>query len=94
MMFNIEIIGFIAGGLVSLSFLPQVIKSWKTKQVKDLSMSLTIINILGQLMWIVYGLFKHSLSIIIMSCITLLFTSILLFLKIKLTNGLNEKAKV
>lgn len=84
-MFNIEIIGFIAGGLVSLSFLPQVIKSWRTKQVKDLSLSLTIINILGQLMWIIYGIFQNSLSIIIMSCMTLLFTSMLLFLKIRLT---------
>lgn len=47
-----EIIGFIAGGLVAISFLPQVLKSWKTKSTKDIATSLTIINIIGQILWI------------------------------------------
>ena len=79
----IEIVGFIAGALVSLSFLPQIIKSWKSKSTKDIAISLTIINISGQILWIIYGLGISSISLIIMSGITLLMTSSLLILKIK-----------
>lgn len=79
---NIELIGYIAGGLVSLSFVPQVLKSWNTKRMEDISFSLTIINIVGQCTWIYYGFVKSSPSIIVMSTLTLLLTSLLLFMKI------------
>ena len=79
----IEIVGFIAGSLVSLSFLPQIIKSWKSKSTKDIAISLTIINISGQILWIVYGIGISSISLIIMSIITFSMTSSLLILKIK-----------
>lgn len=79
----IEILWFIAWWLVSLSFLPQVIKSWKTKSTWDLAISLTIINILGQILWIAYGVSIHSYALVIMSGITLLMTGSLLALKIK-----------
>lgn len=79
----VEIIGFIAGGLVSTSFLPQVIKSWKTKSTTDIAISLVIINLSGQVMWTIYGFGINSISLIAMSSITLIMTFSLLILKIK-----------
>ena len=79
----LEIIGFIAGGLVAISFLPQVIKSWKTKSTKDIAISLSIINLSGQILWIVYGVGINSISLVVMSSITLIMTASLLILKIK-----------
>lgn len=79
----IELVGFTAGGLVSISFLPQVIKSWKTKSTKDIALSLSIINLSGQVLWLFYGFGIESLSLIVMSGITIIMTSSLLVLKIK-----------
>jgi MtN3 and saliva related transmembrane protein len=51
---NVEFIGFLAGILVAISILPQVIKSWKTRSTKDVAISWSIINLIGQILWIVY----------------------------------------
>lgn len=79
----IEYIGFIAGLFVSVSLLPQVIKSWKTKSTKDIALLWTLINLIGQVLWIVYGVGINSYPLIVMSSITLILTVSLIMLKLK-----------
>lgn len=83
MNWDIEIIGYIAGSLVAISLLPQVLKSWKTKSTKDIAISWTLINPSGQILWIGYGFGIQSPSLVIMSGITLLMTISLLVLKLQ-----------
>ena len=78
-----ELIGFIAGSLVAISLLPQVLKSWKTKSTKDLALSWTLINLCGQVLWILYGIQIGSSSLVIMSSITLVMTISLVVLKLR-----------
>ena len=85
---NIEIIGFVAGALVAVSLLPQVIKSWKTKSAGDISVLWSIINLTGQVIWIVYGIVKSSPSLVIMSSIALVMMLSVFYLKLKY--GLNK----
>jgi len=80
---QIEFIGFVAGGLVAVSTLPQIIKSWKTRSTKDIAISWSIINLLGQILWIVYGLFVHSVSLVLMSAISLCMSMFMITLRIK-----------
>lgn len=82
-MFNVEILGFIGGGLVSVSLLPQLIKSWKTKSTKDIAILWGIINLVGQSFWIAYGLIAESISLVIMSTVTFFMSASLVFLKVK-----------
>ena len=79
----VELIGFLAGIFVASSSLPQIIKSWKTKSTKDLSIGLMLLNFIGQILWITYGFLINSLSLSVMSIITFIFVTSLLFLKIK-----------
>ncbi|MBM4171570.1 MAG: hypothetical protein FJ214_06870 [Ignavibacteria bacterium] len=79
----IELIGFIAGTFVAASLFPQVIKSWKTKSTKDISIAWTVINMIGQILWLVYGVAINSPSLIVMSGVTLLMTISMLTLKLK-----------
>ena len=65
-----EIIGFIAAVCTTFAFLPQVIKVWKTKQTKDLSLRMYSIMFLGILLWLVYGIRIESLSIIMANVVT------------------------
>ncbi|MSR86585.1 hypothetical protein EXS70_00190 [Candidatus Peribacteria bacterium] len=77
-----EPLGFLAGTLVAVSLLPQVIKSWKTRSTKDIAISWTLLNLLGQILWVGYGFGIQSSSLVIMSGITLVMTISLLVLKL------------
>ena len=79
----IELVGFAAGFLVAISSLPQLIKSWKTKSTKDVAILWLLINLIGQIMWIGYGVLKESVSLIVMSSITLLMVGSVLVLKLR-----------
>ncbi len=81
---NVEIIGFIAGIFVAVSLLPQVIKSWRTRSTKDIALSWSVINLSGQILWIVYGVYIGSLSLVIMSSIALVMNIFMVVLKLKL----------
>ncbi len=80
---NIEIIGFVAGILVAISLVPQVIKSWKTRSTKDVALSWSIINLSGQVLWIIYGVYIDSASLVIMSSIALVMNIFMVTLKLK-----------
>ena len=77
------LIGTIAAILTTSSFLPQVIKTWKTKSAKDISLKMYIILCTGVLLWFVYGLLLSDLPIIIANAVAFLFTLSVIFLKIK-----------
>lgn len=75
-----EIVGIIAGALSCTTFLPQVIKTWKTKSTKDVSLTMFLIASLGTLLWLVYGILIHSISIIGTNIIVLIFSLTMLWL--------------
>ena len=78
-----EITGFIAGIFVAVSVLPQVIKSWRTRSTKDIAISWSIINLIGQVLWIIYGITIASYALVIMSSITLVMNGSMIVLKLK-----------
>ena len=80
---KIEIIGFAAGALVAISMLPQVIKSWKTQSTKDVALSWSVINLIGQILWIVYGIYISSIPLVVMSSISLALNIFMVTLKLK-----------
>ena len=83
MIYQNEIIGFIAAVCTTFAFLPQVIKVWKTKQTKDLSLRMYTIMFIGICLWFVYGLRINSLSIILANIVTgvLVFTILVYIFK-------------
>ncbi|MDP5157913.1 MAG: SemiSWEET transporter [Flaviramulus sp.] len=76
-----EIIGFISAILTTTAFLPQVYKTWKTKDVSILSFPMLLMFFLGIFMWLVYGFLKESPSMIFANAVTLISSFILLFFK-------------
>lgn len=80
---NVEIIGLIAAVLTTAAFLPQVYKTWKTKDVSSLSLPMFLMFFVGVLLWLIYGVYKESLSMIFANSITLVSSFLLLYFKIK-----------
>lgn len=77
----IEIAGYAGAFFTAVNFLPQVIKAYKTKEVKDLSAITLVLIFLGQSVWIVYGLGKNLWPIIVSNCCLLALSIILLIQK-------------
>ena len=86
---NSEIVGIIAGALSCTTFLPQVIKTWKSKSTKDVSLTMFIIASIGTALWLVYGILIHSFSIIATNIVVLVFSLTMLGLIFR--NRGNEK---
>lgn len=80
---KVELIGFLAGILLAISLVPQVIKSWQTRSTKDMALSWSLINISGEILWIVYGAYLDSPALVIMSSIALLMNIFMVVLKLK-----------
>ena len=79
----VTILGFTAGMLTTISFLPQVIKTLKLKETKDISLWMYVILCIGVFSWLIYGLLIKDLPIIAANSISFLLVSIILFYKIK-----------
>jgi MtN3 and saliva related transmembrane protein len=77
------ILGYVAGAVTTTSLVPQVMKIWKTKSARDVSLGMFLIFSIGISLWIAYGFFFHSMPIIIANAVSLLLGFIVLGLKLK-----------
>lgn len=75
--------GYVAGTLNTFCFLPQVIKIWRTRQTRDLSLPMYIALTTGTTLWFLYGIFINQPPIWIANGIALVLVSSILVLKIK-----------
>lgn len=82
-----ELVGSIAAFLTTVAFVPQAYKVYKTNQTKDLSLFLFLIFSLGVFMWLIYGIMKEDLPIIIANSITLFLSLYILYKKISIDNS-------
>ena len=82
-MVNPEIIGYIAGFLMAIALSPQIIKAWKTKSTKDISIIWTVIVLIGLILWIAYAILNKIMPLLIFASIELSMTFLLFILKIK-----------
>ena len=82
-MIYIQIAGYIAATLGTFAYLPQVIKAWKTKQTRDISLPMYIALATGMVLWCVYGVALDAPPIYLANGIALIFTVSILYLKIQ-----------
>jgi MtN3 and saliva related transmembrane protein len=78
----IEILGYAAGAVTCLTFLPQVIKTWTDKSAKDISLMTFVIAAVNEIMWIVYGALLNNWVIILTNAIVLSMSLIMLYFKL------------
>jgi len=74
----IEGIGLLAAALTTYSFVPQVYKTWNTKDVSAFSMTTFSMFFVGIVCWLIYGIYKESLSMILANTITMVLSFIIL----------------
>ena len=76
-------IGFVAGTLTTIAFLPQLQRTWRTKSADDMSLAMLLIFTTGVFLWLIYGLYLTAWPIIITNAITFILTLTIMVLKLK-----------
>jgi MtN3 and saliva related transmembrane protein len=82
-MSGVDILGYSAGAITSLTFLPQVIKTWKERSAKDISLMMFLIAALNEIMWVVYGILLNNWVIILTNAIVLIMSLTMIYFKLK-----------
>jgi MtN3 and saliva related transmembrane protein len=78
-----ECFGLIAGAILTISFLPQVIRVYKLKSAHEISLIFTILFLIGLSGWVTYGILLRLLSVILWNSISIISALALIYAKLK-----------
>ncbi len=78
-----DVIGSIAAFLTTVAFVPQVLKIWRSRSAKDISLPMYVVFTLGVALWLVYGVLLGAMPIIIANSVTLLLSAAVLTMKLR-----------
>lgn len=78
-----NVLGLVAGSLTTAAFVPQVVKTWRTRSTEDISLGMFALFALGVFLWLLYGIRIGSLPIVIANGITFFLASIIVVLKLR-----------
>jgi MtN3 and saliva related transmembrane protein len=79
----IEVMGLLGALLSSLTFIPQVVRTWQIKSAGDLSMGMLLMVFSSTIVWLVYGFALDLLPVIIANGIIFILSLVLIYFKIK-----------
>jgi MtN3 and saliva related transmembrane protein len=79
----IDLIGYAAAFSTTVSFLPQAVRTIKTKDTRSISLSMYVLFNIGVLLWLVYGIFLKDFPLMIANGITFLMAAVILYYKLK-----------
>jgi MtN3 and saliva related transmembrane protein len=75
--------GYAAALCTTGAYVPQVIRVWRTRSTKDISLKMFLVLVTGLALWLTYGIWRGETPIIVANAITLMLASIILFFKLK-----------
>ncbi|WP_076793048.1 SemiSWEET transporter [Chlorobium sp. KB01] len=78
-----EYLGYAAGIITTLAFLPQAFRIFSTRRTRDISLLWALAMNTGIVLWLLYGIAKNDLPMIVANSISLILLMIILFLKLR-----------
>ena len=72
----------LAAFCTTIAFVPQVVKTWRTRSAVDISLWMFAVMIAGVVLWLIYGWSVRDIPLIVANVVTLLLTSTILYFKI------------
>lgn len=78
-----NVVGYIASAVTVFTFLPQVIKTWKEKSAKNVSLLMFVIAITNEILWIAYGVMRDDMVIILTNIVMMCMASFMIYLKLR-----------
>lgn len=78
-----DVLGLAAGLLTTLAFVPQVLKIWRTKSARDVSLHAYLVFTVGVALWLAYGAVRHELPIVLWNAVTLVLAGAIVAMKVR-----------
>ncbi|MBU0777974.1 hypothetical protein KKF82_06930 [Patescibacteria group bacterium] len=79
----IELLGFLAGALVAIAFLPQVWRLLKLRSAREISLPFTLLLILGVSLWLTYGILSNLPPVTLWNAVMLALIIPMLYAKLR-----------
>lgn len=77
----INLLGYVAGSLTTISFVPQALKTWRSRHCDDLSWGMLVLFAAGVGTWLIYGVIQDDLPIIAANAVTLVLVILIAVMK-------------
>lgn len=78
-----DLFGFIAGAVATGSLIPQVVRIYKLKSAREISLLFTSLLLTGILLWLGYGIYFKLAPVILWNAVSTILLSLLLYAKLK-----------
>jgi len=79
----VTLIGLAAAFCTTIAFLPQVIRTWRTRSTKDISLTMFLVFTTGIFLWLVYGVIIHDAPLIAANGVTFVLSGMILYFKLR-----------
>lgn len=78
-----ELVGFAGGALITVALIPQVWRLYRLKSAREISLVFNLLFLMGGVCWLVYGISKELLSVIVSNAVNLTLVLAMLYAKMK-----------
>lgn len=75
--------GYVAALCTTSAYVPQVLRVWRTRSTHDISLRMFLVLVTGLSLWLVYGIWRGEIPLIVANSITLMLASTILYFKIR-----------
>jgi MtN3 and saliva related transmembrane protein len=79
----VNAIGLAAAVCTTISFVPQLIRVWRLRSAREISLIMFLVFSLGTFLWLLYGIFIHAVPIILANAVSLVLSLAILALKLR-----------
>jgi MtN3 and saliva related transmembrane protein len=83
MAMDMEWAGYLAAVMTTLAFVPQAVKTIRTKDTRSISLGMYVVFTIGIGFWLVYGIALDSMPMILSNIVTFLLSATILTMKLK-----------
>lgn len=80
---TLDLIGGLAAFMTTVAFVPQVLKIWRSRSAKDVSLPMYVVFSLGVALWLVYGVLLGAMPIILANIVTLILAMSVIAMKMR-----------
>jgi len=76
-------IGYAAALFTTFALLPQIIRTWKLKETREISLFMPLMILIGSILWLIYGIMINRIPIVVSNALSVFFSLIAIFITIK-----------
>ena len=80
---GLDVLGLVATGFTTSSFVPQVMRTWRTRDVSGISLPTYLIITIGLALWLIYGVLRNDLPLTVANAVMVVLTGAITIMKIR-----------